>query len=222
MKLTKSPHFHAIKTIWIYVYDLYIALNICARGYSILIHERCSSRQTNLRACRASPWIRYLDVVSVSVRSAVIIPAKCLYGRSEGELRESARVDGRSLDESRHKLCRLMKSLLPKNSAEIYVLGELCAKASRFIYNFVSRSFCARAPGVLSSYLFSFSRGSMYERCVQDSVESLRCVARVDQYRPPKRVIYVVIFVVSIRKRSTRAITRDERAFKKATLHSAG
>lgn len=115
-----------------------------------------------------------------------------------------------------------MKSLLPKNSAEIYVLGELYAKASRFIYNFVSHSFCARAPSVLSSYLFSFSRGErVYARCVQGSVESLRCVARVDQYRPPKRVIYVVIFVISIRKRSTRAIMRDERAFKKADSNSS-
>jgi len=52
-----------------------------------------------------------------AVRSVVIIPAKCLHGRSEGELRESVRVDGRSLDESHHKLRRLMKSLLPKTSA---------------------------------------------------------------------------------------------------------
>lgn len=103
--------------------------------------------------------MKYLDVVLDSaVRSTVIIPAKCLYGKSEGELRESVRVNGRSLDESCHKLRRLMKSLLPKNSGEIYVLGKLYAKASGFIYNFVSRSFCARALGALSSYLFSFSR----------------------------------------------------------------
>lgn len=84
---------------------------------------------------------------------------KYLYGKSEGELRESVRVDGWSLDESRHKLRRLMKLLLPKNSAEIYVLGKLYAKASRFIYNFVSRFFCARELGALSSYLFRFSHG---------------------------------------------------------------
>jgi len=126
----------------------------------------------------AGPWIRYLGVAAVSVvRSAVIIPAKCLYGRSEGELRESARVDGRSLDESRHKLRRLMKSLLPKNSAEIYVLGELYAKASRFIYNFVSRSFCARAPGVLSSYLFNFSRGEERVRTLRAGRRWIFCDA---------------------------------------------
>jgi len=67
-------------------------------------------------------------------RSAVIIPAKCLHDKGEGELREGVRVDGRSLDESRHKLYRLMKSLLAKNGAEIYVLGKLCAKAWRDLF----------------------------------------------------------------------------------------
>lgn len=79
------------------------------------------------------------------IRSVVIIPAKCLHGRSEGELRESVRVDGRSLDESHHKLRRLMKSLLPKTSTEIYVLGELYTKASGlFITSQRCFFFCTR------------------------------------------------------------------------------
>lgn len=60
----------------------------------------------------------------------------------------------------------------------------------------------------------------MYAHCVQGLAESLRCVAQVDRYRPSKRAIYVVIFVVSIRKRNTHAIIRDERAFKKADSSS--
>lgn len=102
-------------------------------------------------------------VVVRGVRSAVIIPAKCLHGGSEGELRESVRVDGRSLDESRHKLRRLMKSLLPKNSAEIYVLGELYAKAPRLIYNCVP--FARLVVCALSWYLFSFSGRRVCAAC---------------------------------------------------------
>ncbi|KAL0117224.1 hypothetical protein PUN28_010222 [Cardiocondyla obscurior] len=113
---------------------------------------------------------------------------KCLHvevkeAEEEGdELRESARIDGRSLDESRHKLRRLMKSFMPK------LRGV-------FITSYCVPFALARVIAV-SLQLLLPRRGKCTHVACGMHVASSRCVARVDRYRLLKRIAYAVIFVV--------------------------
>jgi hypothetical protein len=141
-------------------------------------------------------------------RSAVIIPAKCLHDKGEGELREGVRVDGRSLDESRHKLCQLMKSLLAKNGAEIYVLGKLCAKAWRFIYNSVPCSplfFLSRARMHAQMRYLRIFPTPLAGKCVRAHgvlLDFRAAWSAVDRYRGRERIVYVCSHILCWHKKA--------------------